>query len=418
MINQPRRYSWFYWFIGVLTIPMLVLFTFVVFDFITHPLASDPQYSSPALRLMTGLVLVPLALVVATLVLRRAPGNVCGLFLIQWAMLIMGTTLRTDSPISAYNAFNIGWVGLWLLPLHFPDGRASPIRFERPIQLLAAAMMVTVFIWVFFQPTLTPTSGVVVENQAIGPPNPLFIAWLAPYQTLINTLESILIIAIVVLIIPSLIVRYRASSARIRQQLKWLAWVFLVIIITAMPLAISGITIKPPQTFTATERTVNTVWGMFITIAPTIAVGFAILRHKLYDIDIIIRRTLVYAILSGILAVIYFGGIVLAQQVLRIMTGQTSDLAIVISTLLIAALFTPIRRRVQDVIDRRLYRRKYDAEKTLQRFNTTLRDEVNLDELKQALTGVVDDTMQPARIALWLPTTTPNAMNNLETHSP
>lgn len=406
MINQPRRYSWFYWFIGILTIPMLVIFMFVVFDFITHPLASDPQYSSPALRLMTGLVLVPLTLVVAILVLRRAPGNVCGLFLIQWALLIMSTTLRVDSPLGAYKAVNIGWVGLWLLPLYFPDGRASPLRFERPIQLLAAAMMATVFIWIFFQPTLSPSSGVVTENPTYGPPNPLFIAWLAPYQTLINTLEGILLFAVVVLIIPSLTLRYRASSARIRQQLKWLAWVFLVIIITAIPLAISGITVKPPQTFTATERIINTVWGLFITVAPTIAVGFAILHHKLYDIDIIIRRTLVYAILSGIIAAIYFGGIIVAQQVFRIITGQTSDLAIVVSTLLIAALFTPIRMRVQDVIDRRLYRRKYDAEKTLAQFNQSLRDEVNIENLKISLLGVVDETLQPVRASLWIRDTT------------
>ncbi len=138
-----------------------------------------------------------------------------------------------------------------------------------------------------------------------------------------------------------------------------------------------------------------------ITLLP-LAISIAILRHKLYDIDIIIRRTLIYTVLTNILGVVYFGGIVLTQQVFRALTGQSSELAIVASTLLIAALFAPLRRRVQDVIDRRLYRKKYDAEKVLADFQKNLRDEVDMETLKANLIGVLDDTMQPTRIALWV----------------
>jgi hypothetical protein len=142
--------------------------------------------------------------------------------------------------------------------------------------------------------------------------------------------------------------------------------------------------------------------GSLYTIIMPIAIGFAILRHKLYDIDIIIRRTLIYTVLTTILGVVYFGGIVLTQQVFRALTGQSSELAIVVSTLLIAALFAPLRRRVQDVIDRRLYRKKYDAEKVLADFQKNLRDEVDMETLKANLIGVLDDTMQPTKIALWV----------------
>jgi hypothetical protein len=135
---------------------------------------------------------------------------------------------------------------------------------------------------------------------------------------------------------------------------------------------------------------------------PAFTIANAILRHRLYDIDIIIRRTLIYAILTGILAAVYFGGIVLTQQLFRAATGQSSDLAIVVSTLLIAALFTPVRRRVQDAIDRRLYRRKYDVEKTLTDFQKNLREDVDMETLKANLVGVVSDTMQPSSVRLWV----------------
>ncbi len=147
---------------------------------------------------------------------------------------------------------------------------------------------------------------------------------------------------------------------------------------------------------------INVAIQIFFQFAPLLVVANAILRHRLYDIDIIIRRTLVYSILTAVLAAIYFGGIVLAQQVFRAASGESSDPAIVASTLLIAALFTPLRRRIQQTIDRRFYRRKYDAELTLARFNQTLRDEVDVATLQDQSLGVVQETMQPTKVALWI----------------
>jgi hypothetical protein len=138
--------------------------------------------------------------------------------------------------------------------------------------------------------------------------------------------------------------------------------------------------------------------------------GVAILRYRLYDIDILINCTLVYGSLTLLLAAVYFGGVTLTEAIFRTLTGQEEQpqLAIVVSTLVIAALFTPLRRRIQSFIDRRFYRKKYNAAKTLEGFSLKLRDETDLKTLSDDLVGVVSETMQPAHVSLWLRPNTPS----------
>jgi hypothetical protein len=158
------------------------------------------------------------------------------------------------------------------------------------------------------------------------------------------------------------------------------------------------------------KRMLSMVLADAFMLALPISIGFAVLRSRLFDIDVVINRTLVYGSLTLMLALVYLGGVTATQALFSALTGQQKlpQLAVVVSTLAIAALFNPLRRRVQAFIDRRFYRRKYDARKTLDAFTTRLRDETNLDDLSDDLLEVVRETMQPAHASLWLrPDTSP-----------
>ena len=183
-----------------------------------------------------------------------------------------------------------------------------------------------------------------------------------------------------------------------RQQLKWFAYAAVAsVIATTLAYLIPGV-IDTPLWF---ERA-----GVALNVATIpaipVAIGIAILRYRLYDIDLLINRTLVYGSLTATLVAIYFGGIVVLQRVFVALTGERSTLAVVASTLAIAALFNPLRRRVQGFVDRRSYRSKYDAAKTLEALSAKVRDETNLAALSDDLVGVVRETMQPAHVSLWL----------------
>jgi cell shape-determining protein MreD len=161
-----------------------------------------------------------------------------------------------------------------------------------------------------------------------------------------------------------------------------------------------------PGTFTGTEQPL--LLGLLqdaVTISYAgipVAMGFAVLKYRLYDIEVVINRTLVYGSLTAMLILVYVCGVISLQYLLRLLTGQESNLAIVVSTLAIAALFNPLRRRIQSFVDRRFYRRKYDAAKTLEAFGIKLREETDLESISDDMMAVVKQTMQPAHISLWL----------------
>jgi hypothetical protein len=222
----------------------------------------------------------------------------------------------------------------------------------------------------------------------------LFTGPVAEVAATVFWYSSMVILAMLFTSGGSLVLRLRRSVGEERQQLKWV--VYSVALLTlAVPLTIVIVITLP------TLAGARLVLAALFPLIP-ISVGIAILKYRLYDIDLIINRTLVYGSLTAMLVGMYVGSIVELQGLLRALTGNESQLVIVASTLAVAALFNPLRRRIQDFIDRSFYRRKYDAAKTLEVFSAKLRDETDLDALGDDLVGVVRETMQPAYVSLWL----------------
>jgi hypothetical protein len=279
----------------------------------------------------------------------------------------------------------MGWpVAISLLPfllLLFPDGMLPSPRW-RLVAWPVAVMESVLLIFVFFRPGRQNPFGVE------GPVGEVVIA--------ITDVGLYIVFAAIVLSALSLVFRYYRAAGVQRQQLKWFA--FAAAVLGAL---IVGVLLGLHKALGETLWTLlsaATFTGLYV------AVGVAILRYRLYDIDLIINRTLVYGTLTAMLALVYFGGVAATQAIFRALTGQEEQpqLAVVVSTLVIAALFNPLRRRIQGFIDRHFYRRKYDARKTLEAFSAKLRDETDLDALSDDLVGVVRETMQPAHVSLWL----------------
>jgi hypothetical protein len=360
---------------------------------IARPLESTTALTLPQIYFQV-LFAEPLTIVIGWLIMRRVPGNICGPTLVLWGCSIWGgAAFNTDIVPVQYIAqfFNqgIGFIGLFLLLLYFPTGTVE----KRWMNWMGLVF----FFFSMGYALLNVVSDGFADN---GNVNPFYIPALSFVSPVIEGNFGAFLVPFGSLCIFLLIGRYLRSYGVMRQQMRWMAFAAgtFLIILSAW---IIGIAI--PALWVGLFRDiVLTLSATWFYLAFPLALGVSILRHRLYDIDIIIRRTLIYTVLTTILGIVYFGGTVLTQQVFRSLTGQSSEPAIVVSTLLIAALFAPLRRRVQDVIDRRLYRKKYDAEKVLADFQKNLRDEVDMETLKANLIGVLDDTMQPTRIALWV----------------
>jgi hypothetical protein len=357
--------------------------------------------------------------VVGALIASRRPRNPIGWICLAdgllWALIILsedysayGLAIPGSVPFPVtINALLYAWLwvpavgllGVYLLLL-FPDGRL-PSRRWRPLAWLSGAVIVLLSLVTLLTPG--PLEGLG------GARNPFGLEghpWVAAVGWIILPLLPVFMLASAM----SLVLRYRRSGGEVRQQIKWIA--FAASFMGLMYLAVMSAgtinwLISAPET--PSDLGTQTLWGallenvMLLSFAGVpVAIGFAVLKYRLYDIDILINRALVYGLLTATLAGVYLGGVILLQYLFRTLTGQESQLAIVASTLAIAALFVPLRRRVQRFVDRRFYRRKYDAAKTLASFNARLRNETDLDSLVDDVVGVVRQAMQPAHASLWL----------------
>jgi hypothetical protein len=322
--------------------------------------------------------IVVLCLAVALLIVWRAGWNWFAWYSAFFLVFIAGFAFYDEVNVARLLPLWFLEVGALFWPLIllyfylFPNGKPVPRRalwVIGPVLLLHFVLQAGVYFLLLF-PAASPQSG--FEN-VLGP-------------------AQMSIVLVFVFILGCQVYRYRRVSTREeKQQTKWfLSGFVFFIVLSTLSEALGSLNPLADEV------------GLLIFVFVPLSIGIAILRYRLWDIDVIIRKTLVYSILTGLLALIYFGGVVLVQQLTRSITGESSDVAIVVSTLVIAALFFPLRRRVQSVIDRRFYRRKYDAAKTLAAFGVTVRDEVALEKLTSELLNVVNETMQPASVSLWL----------------
>jgi hypothetical protein len=368
----------------------------------THP---DVRIPEPWLAHMVCIVAFSS---VGAVVGSRRPDNLMG-----WLFCAIGVFAAVVLLSSEYAAYSLlsqpgslpgglamAWVRAWawvpyvglfvLLFLVFPDGwpPTRALRWFTSLVLLVIAYGTPL---AAFSPGPIDAIGGAVRN-------PLGMEALRGLGTnsAVGPVESVLYV-LGILAAASLFVRMRRARGVEREQIEWFAYATVVLV---------GGTVLA---FTVSEAT-GVEWigelGFLLTMVGLaglpIAIGIAVLKYRLYNIDRIINRTLVYGSLTSLLLAVYFAGIVVLQRIFVVLTGERSTLAVVASTLVIAALFTPLRRRIQAFIDRRFYRRKYDTRKTLEAFSAQLRDDADLDALSNDLVSVVSETMQPVHISLWL----------------
>src|SRR5215213_10283656 len=394
---STRAASWLAW--SLVTLSVVLVVGGIALAQMTRSTTPELPYDGPVDAVFTLATLLTYS-VVGAIIASRQPRNTIG-----WLFCSIGLIVGLDTLAWGYAEFwysgssgskSVGetaaWFSSWswtllvvvpttFLLLLFPDGRLPSPRW-RPVAWCVGLGIVGFVV------------GYALDAGPLGDfpqlVNPYGVD--SPVVGIVTVASNAVVGVCMVASAISVIVRARHAGRVERQQIKWLAYGGAVVVGTIF--VSGGIS----------------VWSETLSIAAIslgllglpVFTGVAIVRHRLYDIDVLVNRTLVYGSLTATLALIYFGGVVGLQYVFRALTGQGSTLAVVASTLAIAALFNPLRRRVQAFVDRRFYRRKYDAAKTLEAFNSRLREETDLDALSSDVVGVVRESMQPAHVSLWL----------------
>jgi hypothetical protein len=408
-----RAAAWFAWSLAGLS---LALFAGgVALHFATLPVQPPSSWGPGGASAVLYVYLPFLAfpLVGALIASRRAENPVGWLCLavgLLWILSMVGGSyaiygIRVAGPTSVPYPAAVGSLSEWLGPtavmllgtymiLLFPDGML-PSRRWRPVAWLSGIAIASNIVVTTLAPfPLSDLRDVRNPFGLEGQP------WVAHAFDAVNLLLPLCLL----LSASSLVLRYRSSTGEVREQIKWIAFAASLVALGVSAAMVGGVFSAPDATADA-----GLSWGSLLEAAITLsfagipsAIGFAVLKYRLYDIDVLINRALVYGVLTVLLAAVYFGGVAATQTALRVLTGQEFQLAIVASTLAIAALFNPLRRRIQGSVDRRFYRRKYDARKILDVFSARLRNETDLEVLSGDLVSVTRETLQSEHASLWL----------------
>jgi hypothetical protein len=403
---KGRTAAWLAWSIWTLSLPF-ALFGGGVLGFLSASARIFPTLGQIVLMALLAFTFTTVGAVLAS----RRPENPIG-----WVFCAGGLVLSVT--VSALNyaeyATSTGslpgvqyaaWIASWALAptvllvatmlfLLFPDGKLSSREWGFVAWTAVVASVMVALGDALGRETAGTDLGSIANPVAVG----------GTVDNIVDTLGSFGLVLLLLCFLASIaapFVRLSPARGQERQQIKWFAYAAALMGTGPLMMLMLG------GSYSALSEL---MWylGFYLGILGfaflPVATAIAILRYRLYDIDVIINRTLVYGSLTLMLGLVYFGGVTATQTLFHTLSGQQKlpQLAIVISTLLIAALFTPLRRRIQTLIDRRFYRRKYDARKTLEAFSAKLRDETDLEALNNDLVGVVKETMQPAHVSLWL----------------
>jgi hypothetical protein len=421
---SARATSWLAWCLWLLCVSL------ISFALLFYFLASQttPTDTPPALTAFLRVLSLAFP-TVGALVASRRPENPIG-----WIFCGTGVLYGVQAFASGYANYALlghdgslpggevmdwisGWVGVPILPLAgallvllFPNGKLLSRKWQPVVWIAASgsAMLALAAALdpgsLLFQPTFDNPLGFGGDIGKLGSSGsrpsldqPFLAGPAAPNINASGIVEILVRVGFFFVLVSwlfavaAMITRMDQARGAERQQLKWFVYTVTLLVVGFLA-ALLGFG----------QHSVAWNLGIAAFNFLPIAAGIAILRYRLYDIDLVINRTLVYGTLTAALALVYVASIILFQGLFRALTGGTSQLAVVASTLAIAALFVPLRRRVQAFIDRRFYRRKYDIATTLQAFNVRLRNEVDLDSVADDLVEVVEETMQPAHVSLWL----------------
>jgi hypothetical protein len=387
-----RRWTWVAW-------SMLAVFIVIMVFWIILGVANGGFA-------LYGPVAIPLAytafMVVGALIVAHRPGNTMGWLFSALGLLAAVMFLALEyAPFAYYTrpgpwpgAILAAWWSAWapytlfgltvtFTLLLFPTGRLLSPRW-RVVAWLAAMDLAAVTAAAALRPTL----------PSVDVPNPIGVAGMAdPQQGAVGAALQLLLSATALAAFASLVLRFRRSHGVERQQLKWFFFAAALLVAASPVLALLGPTLTPTVN--------NLAIGLLYALLPT-AAGIAILRYRLYDIDRLINRTLVYGLLTALLAGVYASVVLILGQVFGRIGAEPPSWAVAGATLAVAALFQPARRRIQAAVDRRFNRRKYDAATTVEAFSTRLHQQIDLDTLSAELLATVDQTMQPTTASLWL----------------
>lgn len=394
---NPVRRRWTAWLAGSLWAIWFALLAMLVLI--------GSGSSRPLLAVLATFAMVT----VGALVASRQPANpigwvFCALglgFMVGGVSSLYAIRALVDAPGSLPAGVAVAWLSSWVqfpttmlvlyLLLLFPNGHPPSPRWRGVVWLVTALIAVGT-LSAALRPGLLRTgpTGTVLPID-----NPLAIEAIGPLLDGLNTVWPVALVALLLAAIGSVILRFRRARGDERQQLKWFAFAscFVPVVIA------SNFALRPlPEDVRAPIQAA--IFGTAMVLFPVV-VGLAVLRYRLYDIDVLINRTLVYGALSAVLFGTYVLSVLALSALLRPLTGS-GDLAVAGSTLAVVALFAPLRRRIQLEVNRRFYRSRYDAARTIDRFSSRLRDQVDLDALSSELIGVVSETVQPAHASLWL----------------